>query len=227
LEGVKEIQTTMESDSSTEPARTRGRPKKPENEVHDALVEAATWAFLSMGYGDATVEIIAKRAGVAKKTIYRFASTKADLLGMVVRSWTDSYVRAIDIDPDSTTQFWASLEDILNLVAQRALSPEAVGIYRLLVGEGTRFPEMARIYNSNGIDRAISIISGWLDRQRSRGIVVLHDPNMATGLLLSMLIAEPLRQISLGLAPPMPGYDIRPRVEAVLDAVRSGLIKAP
>ncbi len=61
---------------------------------------------------------------------------------MVVRSWTDSYVRAIDIDPGSTAQFWTSLEDILNLVAQRVLSPEAVSIHRLLVAEGTRFPEL-------------------------------------------------------------------------------------
>lgn len=206
------------------PMRSRGRPKRPEQEVHQLIVEAATWAFLEHGYAGTTVDTIAKRAGIAKKTIYRFALDKADLLGIVVRSWTDSYLPVIGNEPDSAAGFWIVLREILRVIAARALSAEAVGIFRLLVAESYRFPSLSQVYNSNGAERAVALLSGWFEKQRGRGIVDFDDAGMLSSLLLSMLVAEPLRQAALGLERPMPDYPIDGRIDACLKALQAGLL---
>ncbi|OWW22733.1 TetR/AcrR family transcriptional regulator [Noviherbaspirillum denitrificans] len=212
----------MPQDLSAASPRPRGRPKRPENEVHDKIIEAATWAFLNLGYADATVDTIAKRAGLAKKTIYRFAEGKADLLGIVIKSWTDSYLPVVEKDPASPEEFLQVLREILTVIANRALSREAVGIFRLLVADSARFPELPKVYNQNGVERAITILSAWIRRQQVRGMVPVKDAEQASGLLLSMLIAEPLRQAALGLACPMPDYEIEPRIDACLRVFQAG-----
>lgn len=50
-----------------EPPRARGRPATPETALRAALAQATLALLLDGGYAAATVDAVAKRAGVAKK----------------------------------------------------------------------------------------------------------------------------------------------------------------
>jgi len=52
--------------------------------VLDEIVRAAAGAFGEVGYRAATLDTIAERAGVSKVTLYRYVSSKEDLLSLVV-----------------------------------------------------------------------------------------------------------------------------------------------
>jgi AcrR family transcriptional regulator len=73
---------------------TVGRPPSLADEERKALIlQAAETVFDSFGYGDATMEEVARSCGMAKKTVYKFFPDKASLFGALVESH-DVTVRA-------------------------------------------------------------------------------------------------------------------------------------
>jgi AcrR family transcriptional regulator len=205
----------MES-ATLSPARTRGRPARPENEANDAAVAAATWLLLHEGYAATTMEAVARRAGLAKKTLYRFAANREELVGLVVRNWTDGFRPVLSADAVSSTDVAPALARILRVIAARVLSAEAVGLFRLLTTDFPAKSELLEIYQRNGIERGRAMLVDWLERQCSKGLLQAEQPDLLCDLLVSMVIAEPLRQMALGLVPPSPDWDPGPRIDSAL-----------
>ena len=52
----------------------------------ERLIAAAEHVFVEMGYGAASMDGIARRAGMSKKTIYQVFETKQDLFAAVIES---------------------------------------------------------------------------------------------------------------------------------------------
>lgn len=197
-------------------SRGRGRPPRDEVELRQAIVAAATWLLLNKGLSAASIEAVAAHAGLAKKTVYRFVANREDLLAAVVRSWTDTYIEVAEVDAHDQREVIERLAEILLAISRRALSKEAVGMYRLLVSDPSPRDDLLRAYNANGVERGRAIVAAWLQRQKDKGLLMVDDPAETSNLLLSMVIAEPLREATLGLIPPCPEWDIRPRIQASL-----------
>src|SRR5665213_4288399 len=63
----------------------RGRPLRiAESDRRDKLIEAAEKIFVETGYSAASVDDIARAAGMSKKTIYRLYETKDQLFAAVI-----------------------------------------------------------------------------------------------------------------------------------------------
>jgi TetR/AcrR family transcriptional regulator, cholesterol catabolism regulator len=59
--------------------------------VLDEIVRAAAAAFGEVGYRTATLDVIAVRAGLSKVTLYRYVSSKEELLSLVVERTIDRF----------------------------------------------------------------------------------------------------------------------------------------
>ena len=77
-------------DAAAPAPRPRGRPaparaaaRRRDGGDHVAAAER--------GLAATTLEAVARRAGMAKKTVYRYASDREDLVAQVVRGWTDGF----------------------------------------------------------------------------------------------------------------------------------------
>ncbi|ABC21483.1 TetR/AcrR family transcriptional regulator [Rhodospirillum rubrum] len=195
--------------------RNRGRPAVPDAVVRESIVGAAQRLLSSGGAAAMTMEGVASEAGIAKKTLYRFASGRADLIGLLVESWIAPIFPGFEADPQDAA---AALERIVYDIAQAVLSREAVSLFRMLASDADLRNRFLPAYNANGIERSRRELARWLDQQASAGRLPLPIPaERVADLLLSAVIAEPLRQITLGLREPLPAWDIAPRVA---DAVR-------
>jgi AcrR family transcriptional regulator len=197
--------------------RGRGRPSVPDAVVRQTIVAAAQRLLSSGGAAAMTMERVASEAGIAKKTLYRFASDRAALIGMLVGSWIEPIFPGFEADlgdEDAT----AALTRFLGAIARVALSPEAISLYRMLASDADLRDKFLPAYNENGIERSRAELARWLSRKAAAGELGLPiGAERAADLLLSAAIAEPLRQITLGLIDPLPAWDIAPRIA---DAVR-------
>lgn len=101
-------------------------------------------------------------------------------------------------------------------MAARVLTADAVGLFRLLCTEFPARADLLAVYQRNGIERGTALLAEWLQRQAVRGHLLLPDGREVAGLLLSMVIAEPLRQMALSLLSPVPAWDAAPRIDAAL-----------
>lgn len=205
--------------------RSRGRPSAPEGELRAAAVEATLALLLTQGYTATTVDAVAKRAGMAKKTLYRFAENRDALVTQAIASWTDAFAPVFEQDAQRATELPTLLSQGLQAIARQVLSEQAVGMFRLLQSEFPGREDLLAAYQRNGIERGRTIVADWLQRQQRRGWLRELDCAQTSDLLLAMVIAEPLRQMALGLLPP--GSDIDTRIAAALALVLPGLIKAP
>ncbi|HGV3503311.1 TetR/AcrR family transcriptional regulator [Providencia rettgeri] len=199
-----------------EPSKsTRGRPSVPEAELKEKIIQATAQSLLEEGYLSTTIDTVAKRAGVAKKTIYRFVDNRETLIEMVILSWTDSFVPLFEQEAQSTDNFFALLTQNLNAIAQKVLSYEAVGLFRLLQTDFKQKHILLDKYQKSGIERSRLLLTQWLVRHKEKQLIKQADFVVLSDLILSMAIAEPLRQISLGLSP----AGLTPTIEARTEQV--------
>ena len=205
--------------------RSRGRPSAPEGELRAAAVEATLALLLTQGYATTTVDAVAKRAGMAKKTLYRFAENRDALVTQAIASWTDAFAPVFEQDAQRATELPTLLSQGLQAIARQVLSEQAVGVFRLLQSEFPGRENLLAAYQRNGIERGRKIVADWLQRQQRRGWLRELDCVQTSDLLLAMVIAEPLRQMALGLLPP--GSDIDTRIAAALALVLPALLRAP
>ncbi len=214
----------MTNEMDVEP-RSRGRPSVPEAELRAAVAEATLTLLLSQGYAATTVDAVAKQAGMAKKTLYRFADNRDALVMQAIASWTDAFQPAFEQDAQQAAELPLLLEQGLRAIARQVLSVQAVGMFRLLQ---TVFPgreALLAVYQRNGVERGRTIVADWLQRQQRLGWLRAQDCMEISDLLLAMVIAEPLRQMALGLLEP--GSQIDHRIAAALALVLPGLCREP
>ncbi|MEQ5317115.1 TetR/AcrR family transcriptional regulator [Providencia vermicola] len=199
-----------------EPSKsTRGRPSVPEAELKEKIIQATAQSLLEEGYLSTTIDTVAKRAGVAKKTIYRFVDNRETLIEMVILSWTDSFVPLFEQEAQSTDNFFTLLTQNLNAIAQKVLSYEAVGLFRLLQTDFKQKHILLDKYQKSGIERSRQLLTQWLVSHKEKQLIKQADFVVLSDLILSMAIAEPLRQISLGLSP----VGLTPTIEARTEQV--------
>jgi len=191
------------------PSRRGGRPSKADAErLAQRIVDAATELFFAHGYGATTIEAVARRTRVSKRTLYhRFADKSALFAAVVQRT-----IERLRPPPDVPLLRGADLPQVLrglaDVVLHAALSAPAIQLHRLIIAESSRFPHLAAVVSNQGAsEEAIRLIAGLLEREARAGNLALDNPVFAAQQFLHMLVAVPQRR-AMGLGTPMTAAEI-------------------
>ncbi|SFN37845.1 TetR/AcrR family transcriptional regulator [Xenorhabdus japonica] len=206
-------------------SRPRGRPTIPEQEIRQKIHEVTLLLLINQGYSKTTMDVVAKKAGIAKKTLYRFVRNREDLLGQIVMRWKDSSIPDFEKEANNYQNFIKLLKIYLIELAKKSLSMEAVGLFRLLQSDFPYSEALLDKYQKSSIERSKNILAHWLERQYQQGLLKKMDFHITSELIISMVIAEPLRQMALGLLPPLPETDIMPRINAAMTLLKHGIVE--
>jgi TetR/AcrR family transcriptional repressor of mexJK operon len=155
-------------------------------DCHLRLMQAATAAFVAEGYG-VSVDRIATLAGVAKQTLYNHFPGKADLFAEVIRQSTAEFMVALGEDHEALR---ARLTRFAVRYRERLLSPTGLGLYRMLVAEAPRFPDLAATFYEAGPRHTAARLRELLQDAMKRGDLRRDDPEFAVSMLLSMLTGD-------------------------------------
>ncbi len=186
----------------------------------NAVVEAATRAFLSQGYEASSMDAIAADAGVSKRTVYNhFPQGKRDLFGAVVsRLYTGLHLAGeerLPVDQPPET----ALPDFLRALLVHMRRPEVRGLLRLVIAEHPRFPELAVDYQAMGKSLAVGRLERYIAAQHERGRMTAPDSHAVAARLLGGVKEVLFWPSMLGL--PVPGDD-----ETVIADAVSALLRA-
>jgi AcrR family transcriptional regulator len=183
--------------------RRGGRPTRHEAAaLGDKILDVATDLFLSRGFGATSIEAVAGRARISKRTFYHRFRDKAELYTAVIRRllqhWLPEFEAAFETP--------GPLDDMLQRLAKRmltvALSPQALALRRLLLAEAERFPELVDIAMEQGATRAIERITALLEDERRAGRIALDDCHFAATQFQEMVLSIPLRR-AMGFGSPL------------------------
>lgn len=122
---------------------------------------------------------------------------KADLFKTVISERIGRFMLEIDERVVGSLDLPAALERVLVAYGNLTLDEEVIGINRLVLSEGERFPEIARSFYEGAIRRTGKGIADWLARQRKRGLIEVDDAIVAAGMLRGMMIMDPQRATML------------------------------
>jgi TetR/AcrR family transcriptional repressor of mexJK operon len=184
--------------------RKTGRPRRADALLlRERILKVATDLFLDEGYGATSIESVAARAGISKRTFYDRFEDKAALFAAVVHRIIEQ------IRPPATVPLLAgaSLAEILQrlagLILRAALSPQALALHRLVTGESSRFPELAYAVETEGRQsEATELIAGLLARAQRNAKIGTADQRFAADQFIYMVVTLPQRR-ALGFGMPM------------------------
>src|ERR1700738_2021455 len=156
------------------------RRTRPRGDIRRSqILDAAAQVFVENGYGGATIDLVVERAGASKATVYSFFGGKDGLFAAIVEERCERILSAFG-DPEVVdSDVLSALAHIARRYMEVVMAPDVVGFYRLIIGEGVRFPDLARTFHRLGPDRTNAHLAGMLSDWRERGLVRLADPQVA------------------------------------------------
>ncbi|MHC2626927.1 AcrR family transcriptional regulator [Bradyrhizobium huanghuaihaiense] len=140
-----------------------------------AIVEAAMEEFIARGFAATRLDDIAKRAGVAKGTIYLHFKDKESMFEELVRIVIVPVVARLTALPPPA----GSVRDLIEAFAGNFLK-EVIGtkrgdLVRLIVAEGPRFPAVADFYYREVVSRGIAAMRALIELGIARGEIREKD----------------------------------------------------
>ncbi|MEQ4720993.1 TetR/AcrR family transcriptional regulator [Nonomuraea sp. B19D2] len=191
----------------TSTRRTRGRPRDPE--ADETIMKAALELFVERGLEGANIEQIAKRAGVAKVTVYRRWSSKEELL-------TQAIEQARTLVPEA--DIWATTDATAQPVDERLMHSwiDTLGDARFrailaqLIGSSVTQPSLLATYREQYIRPRREVIHAALERARRDGRLAA-DADLDT--VIDMVVGAAMYRMLIGPADPAA---TRQYLEAVL-----------
>lgn len=163
--------------------------------TRERVLEAAKEAFLSKGYS-ASMDSIASRALVAKQTLYNQFSSKETLFREVVRVVTESILVALD---DNSNDLRSDLIRFANAYRGATLSYSGIAMFRTLTSEAQRFPILASAVYAVGPGQTLRQVALFIDKHMRAGRLRRDDPNLASEMLLGMLVGVDRTRYLLGV----------------------------
>lgn len=130
--------------------KTAGRPKASEVEARTQdLVETAGALFLTHGYSKVSLEMIARQARVAVRTIYVKFGGKAGLLKAAVEARRERSFPTGSMEID-TRPVREVLDDFALVLHKLCWDPDAVAMRRVVIAESNSNPELAQTFYDAG-----------------------------------------------------------------------------
>jgi len=158
-----------------------GRPRNPA--VDQAVLRAALELFIEHGVPGASIERIAKRAGVAKTSIYRRWSSREALLAQAIEVFRNATGFTTDLmDSTPPQDFIKLLIGACDMVAR----PEIRRLMARLIGSIPDCPKLIEVYRETYL----------LPRRRAFGRAL--ERARATGLLAAEVDLEVLADLIIG-----------------------------
>src|SRR5262249_15875694 len=146
------------------PARSGagGKAQAPSNraeraaERRTAIVEAAMEEFVARGFAATRLDDIAKRAGVAKGTIYLHFKDKESMFRERIRPRIVPLVGRLQSSPPPSGSIRDALEGFARAFIEEVATTRRGDIVRLIIAEGPRFPAIADFYYREVISRGLA-----------------------------------------------------------------------
>ncbi|MDZ5454429.1 TetR/AcrR family transcriptional regulator C-terminal domain-containing protein [Labrys sp. ZIDIC5] len=207
-----EKMSTTESRSSRQEAR------------REELLRVATDIFFRSGFAGASLDEVIARAGGSKRTMYSYFGNKEQLFATIVREISHTAMAPLRQNDFCHADLETTLYDVGRRYIDVIMSSEALQLYRIVVAEGSRFPQLARVFFDTGPGQASANLARTLEQMRENWGIQEKDTTRLAEHFLGMIRDDLHLQVVLGLrAPPSPGeaaIAVRTAVDIFMHGIR-------
>jgi TetR/AcrR family transcriptional repressor of mexJK operon len=153
----------------------------------ESILAAAKRTFLASGFGAVSMDTIAREAGVSKATVYAHFAGKEELFGAVIGRECGLYFARFSAGELNPNNVRASLTVLGRRFLELLLSPDAIALHRIILGEVTRFPGLGEVFWRAGPERERAQIEAFLQTAASCGTLSVPDTRLAAEQFVSLV----------------------------------------
>lgn len=165
------------------------------------LLEAAGRLFMELPYEVVSTDAIAREAKVSKATLYVYFSSKENLFATLIGARCHQI--AGDVRDASSVQ--GDVERELRQFARQFIdmleSPDTMPLYRSVVAQTTRFPELGRLFFESGPKRFEARLAEFLAEATRRGLLRVPDPGIGAVQFIQLMAGDVPTRGLLGIEP--------------------------
>ena len=154
------------------PPSTRGRK-------FEQVLDGARKVFMADGFEGASVDTIAKAAGVSKATLYSYFPDKKRLFMEVARCECGRQAEAAAANIDLSNPPAQVLREAARHMLQFFLSGFGQRVFRICVAESDRFPDLGQQFYESGPAVVQSVLVGYFNIAIERGELQIADKELA------------------------------------------------
>jgi AcrR family transcriptional regulator len=204
--------------------RGAGRPTREQAEArHEEMLDAALDLFLEHGFELTTIEMVAARVSMTRRTIYALYAEKAALFRAAVQRAIERQIVPRDVLAGfDTGDLAVTLESVARLRIGQVMTPNGLRLQRIINTESYRFPEIFTDNFEQSAKPVLEFVADVLDRAIAAGQIAPTDSGFAASAFMSMVVGGQVRAIVSGRAPTPAELDrkVSFTVRLLLDGLR-------
>jgi AcrR family transcriptional regulator len=174
----------------------------------DQVIDGARAVFLREGYEGASVDEIARDAGVSKATLYSYFPDKQHLF-LAVLETECAHQAEVEILLDAGD---LTVEETLRVICKTLitffLSRFGQDMFRICVAEAQRFPELGRTFYDSGPKKWSRRIAQYLASPKARAALDIEDGLLAADQLAQLCRADLMLKVLFGIERDPPEAEI-------------------
>ena len=174
-----------------------------------AVVTAARELFLRKGYAATTMDEIAARAGLTKRTLYNNYADKGALFTAIVTdvmAYAENFARGLHEEFTvgvTKATLESSLGDLGKRLALGIMRPEVIALRRLLIAEAREFPALGAKYFDRAPGQVLEGLASGFEYLGRIGLLRVGDARLAAAQFAYLVVGEALdRAMLVGTLPP-------------------------
>lgn len=164
-------------------------PLDSENPKRNAVLMAAAELFLEHGYEPVSMDSIALKADVSKRTVYSYFESKTELFVAILNAHCDNMGGIALPELFAGHEPKKVLTEFGRVFVRMITSPRVVAMQRVIFREVDRLPEVGRIFFQNGPQRHITKLADYLRQATAERKLKVDDPAGAAFLFMSIVKA--------------------------------------
>ena len=168
----------------------------------DEVLDAALALFIENGFAGTRVEDVAKRAGLSKGAVYLYFPSKEALVeGLIRRAVVPVADTALAALVDYQGDPRIVITAVLKMIAHRLRDPKILAMPKLIFREIASFPDLARMYRAEVLDRVLPVVTGLIRRGVDQGYLRQVDPDLTVRSIIGPLMLHIAMAEIFGLMP--------------------------
>lgn len=177
------------------------------------IIDAATKAFLESGYGGVSMDRIVEMAGVSKRTLYAYYKNKQELFTDVMKVQLDKMIGASFVEDTAEQSLSMRLNTLGFGFSKVSMQTEPLALYRIMIGEATRFPDLAQSIYDEVYIKLIDHVALVLKSAPKETGTRFGNPTLAAEHFLDHLVGTTFMTVALGVVAPPSDADLKKQVK--------------
>jgi AcrR family transcriptional regulator len=191
-----------------------------------AFLKAGREVFEEKGFAATTLDDVIARSGGSRQTLYALFHGKLGLFEAIVSESCETIFRGLKADVMAAGSLKEGLEQIGTRYLTIVTSPAGLSLYRLIISEAPRCPELGRLFWTLGPGNSRSFLKALFENYAGPDNYRVAEPGLAADHFLEMLSGTIRMQCLMGLRPPPSKAEVKKIVNAAVSHFLEGCFRA-